>query len=491
MKRSFFYFAWREFIRSASVNKNIATKGLLIFLALYLSLAALAYGLMLSDHITRNFPGQPQVQVFNSLIFIYIGIDLVMRIFIQNLPTFGFQPFLTIPVKRTRIIRYMLSKSLLHFFNFVPLLLIIPFTLKSAGSELTGIQLSAWLFSLFFLILINHFLAIYLKWRTNESNWFFYGFLAIAVGIYCISYFGIFDITSNFGKIFDSVLQQPVLSLLFAFVATIFYFLNFRYIKSRFYLDELVSKKKNEAIHSFSWLNQVGDYGKMLSLEVKMIARNKRPRNAAMMSFLFILYGLLIYRQPEGKEVPMFMMVFGGMFMTGVFSMMYGQFFPAWHSRYYPFLMAQNVKMKQILQSAFFLMASTNIVFYLLSLGYILVSPKVIYVHLAVMLYNVGVNSFVIFALGLNSRKSVDLDQRAAFNYQGVGATQWLMTFPILFGPLAIYGLFYLAAGEIGALVALGTLGILGIILHPRLIEYFSKQYLKRKHKMIASYKAS
>ena len=81
------------------------------------------------------------------------------------------------------------------------------------------------------------------------------------------------------------------------------------------------------------------------------------------------------------------------MFMTGVFGMMYGQFFPAWHSRYYPLLMAQNVKMKQILQSAFFLMAATNIIFYLLSLGYMFISPKVLYIHFAVMLYNIGVNT--------------------------------------------------------------------------------------------------
>ena len=116
--------------------------------------------------------------------------------------------------------------------------------------------------------------------------------------------------------------------------------------------------------------------------------------------------------------------------MTGVFGMMYGQFFPAWHSRYYPFLMAQNVKMKQILQSAFFLMAVTNIVFYLLSLGYMFITPKVLYIHLAVMLYNIGVNTFVIFALGLNSRKAIDLEQRAMFNYQGMSATNWLITFP-------------------------------------------------------------
>ena len=173
------------------------------------------------------------------------------------------------------------------------------------------------------------------------------------------------------------------------------------------------------------------------------------------------------------------------------FSMMYGQFFPAWHSRYYPLLMAQNVKMKQVLQSAFFLMAVTNIMFYLLSLGYMYINPDVVYIHFAVMLYNIGVNSWVIFALGLNSRKSIDLDQKAMFNYQGMSATNWLITFPILFGPLAVYGIMAWAFGNIISLVILGTLGLVGIVLHPRLIDYFNRQYLSRKHKMIAGYKAT
>ena len=56
----------------------------------------------------------------------------------------------------------------------------------------------------------------------------------------------------------------------------------------------------------------------MLSLEVKMIARNKRPRTTAMMSILFIFYGLLIYKDYDA-EMPEFIFVLGGMFMTGVF----------------------------------------------------------------------------------------------------------------------------------------------------------------------------
>jgi len=490
MNRNFFYFGWRELSRSAYFSKNMAAKGVLIFLALYFSAVALFMGFNLSVFIEKSNPGQAQVPIFNSLIFAYVGFELVLRIMVQSLPTFGFQPFLLIPVKRKRIARYMLNKSLLHFFNVLPLFLVLPFTFKSAVHELETPVLIAWLASLFLMIFVNHFLAIYIKWRTNESNWFFYGFLALAAAVFAIDHFEIFDFTANFGKLFDFIVLQPVSVLIFPIAIVLLYNLNLKYLLNRFFLDEISQKKKEGMTHDFSWLNQIGEYGKMLSLEVKMITRNKRPRTTAVMSIIFIFYGLILYQDFDEKKAE-FILVLGGMFMTGIFSMMYGQFFPAWHSRYYPFLMAQNVKMKQILQSAFFLMAVTNIVFYLLSLGYMFVTPKVLYVHLAVMLYNIGVNSFVIFALGLNSRKSIDLDQRAMFNYQGMSATNWLITFPILFGPLAVYGILTYLLGNIAAYFILGGLGLIGIIIHPRLIDYFTKQYLLRKHKMIASYKAT
>ena len=490
MRRNLFYFAWRELTRSAYLSKNMAAKGVLIFLALYFSSIALFLGFNLSDHIARAHPGEPQVEIFNSFIFIYAGTELVLRIMVQNLPTFGFQPFLVIPVKRLRIARYMLNKSMLHFFNVLPLMLILPFAFKSAVQELQTSEMTAWLSALFFMIFINHFLAIYVKWRTNESNVWFYGFLAVAAGVFCIDYFGVYDITSGFGTLFDLVVHWPLAAVLFPVAVILLYVLNQMYLMNRFYLDELNKKKGTGKVYDFSWLNQVGEYGKMLSLEVKMISRNKRPRTTAVISFLFIFYGLLIYKD-YGEGFPDFILVLGGMFMTGIFGMMYGQFFPAWHSRYYSLLMVQNVKMKQVLQSAWFLMAVTNVIFYLLSLGYMFITPKVLYIHFVVMLYNIGINTFVIFALGLSSRKSIDLEQRAMFNYQGMGASQWLITFPILFGPVAVYGVLALSFGNIAACVILGVMGMIGIILHPRLIDYFADQYLKRKHKMISAYKST
>ena len=394
MKRNLIYFAWREFVRSATLNKSMATKGILIFLAIYFSLVGTFFGFQIAEQLS----GEPnRMESFNRLIFNYVGFDLIIRVMMQGLPTFGFQPFLVLPIKRKRIARYMLNKSVLTFFNVLPLFLLLPFVFKIAVNELAGATLAAWLVSLLLMIFVDHFLAIYIKWRTNESNVIFYGFIGMAAGIIAINYFGIFDINAAFGKIFDGVITQPALVLLFPLLIVLLYLFNQQYLWSRFYTDELSQKKKEGKAYDFTWLTQVGEYGKMLSLELKMITRNKRPRQTAFMSVIFIFYGLLLYQDADVKDIPEALYVLGGMFMTGVFGMMYGQFFPAWHSRYYPLLMAQNVKMKQVLQSAFFLMATTNIIFYLLSLGYMFVSPKVWYIHLAVMLYNIGVNSWVIF----------------------------------------------------------------------------------------------
>ena len=55
MKRNFFYFAWREFLRSASKNKNMATKGVLIFFAIYFSLVAFFMGFQLTENLKDLF----------------------------------------------------------------------------------------------------------------------------------------------------------------------------------------------------------------------------------------------------------------------------------------------------------------------------------------------------------------------------------------------------------------------------------------------------
>jgi hypothetical protein len=147
--------------------------------------------------------------------------------------------------------------------------------------------------------------------------------------------------------------------------------------------------------------------------------------------------------------------------------------------------------MKQFLRSFYMLVTVVSVICYLLTLPYALMYPKTIYTHLAMLLYNLGINIPLLFFIGLYSKKRLDLNQSSVMNYQGVGASQWLAGFPLLIGPILFYYLFKLAFGPVGGFAGLGALGIIGILLYPVIIDFFSKKYLKQKHQLIKNYKNS
>jgi len=147
--------------------------------------------------------------------------------------------------------------------------------------------------------------------------------------------------------------------------------------------------------------------------------------------------------------------------------------------------------MKQFLQSFYMLVTIVSVACYFITLPYALIYTKVIYTHLAMLLYNLGINIPIIFFIGLYSKKRLDLNQSSVMNYQGVGASQWLAGLPMFLGPISLFYLFKLAFGTTGGYIGLGVLGLIGILFHSVIIDYFSRQYLKKKHELIKNYKNS
>ncbi len=241
----------------------------------------------------------------------------------------------------------------------------------------------------------------------------------------------------------------------------------------------------------YSWLDKLGETGRFIALEMRLIWRNKRPRSVAMMTLIMLFYGLLLLRGEPGKELPEFAFIFSGIIMVGMFAISYGQFFPAWHSNYFSMLMCQRLKMKQFLLSFYMLVAVVSVASYLATLPYMFLQPKIVYTNLSMLLYNMGINVPVIFWIGLFSKKRLDLNQSSVMNYQGMGVSQWLGGLPMILLPwLLFYGL-RMVFGTTGAYIALGSIGLAGIISHSVIIDYFSKKYLKQKHQLIKNYKNS
>ncbi|PTN10567.1 DUF5687 family protein [Mangrovibacterium marinum] len=491
MKLNLYSFAWKEVRRSSSFGRSIATTIMLVFLALYFTLVFLSMGVFVIPKVlAEKYPGHEMTSVLNSYLLIYFAFDLAVRQMLQNLPTISFKPFIIQNIKRKQIARYLLTRSLLHFFNLLPFFMIMPLFFRIVIPDHSTAAALGWLVSIVLLILTNHFLTTYLKWWINESNYGFYVFAGIFCGLYAVDYFGIVDLTGLFGQLLDKVMQNPVLVLALFVIPVLFYWLNLRYLVANLYLNLVERKQKDSNVWDFSWMSRLGDYGKFVSLDVRMIWRNKRPRTQFLMTILFLAYGLLIYKDVD-KGIPEGILILGGLLMTGMFSISIGQFFPAWHSRYFSMLMTQNFKMKQFLQAFYYLNVVVSFVYFLVTLVYGIIDIRIIYFNTALFFYHVGVNINLIFLFGSGSKKAVDLGGSAMFNYQGMGASQWLIAFPLLVGPIVVFYLFKWTTDSIPALLMMGAIGIVGILLQPQLFNYFAKKYNKNKHRMIRDYKNS
>ncbi len=491
MNPTLFSLAWRETIRSAYWGKSLATNIGLGFLAIYFSASFLFLGIALPDILVKSFPNADPVSKFNGILLAYFAIDLILRQLMQKLPTVSFKPLLVQNIHRQTIANYLMVRSVFNFFNVLPFFLLLPVTFSLVSNAHSGLATASWLLAVFLLIFSNHFLAIYLKWWFNEAEYGFFILLAVLAALFALNHFAIIDFSGALGKLLDLVLAYPALALLFVLLPVLLYYLNVRFLLSRMFLNILSKKQKEEKISDYSWLNRMGETGRFIALELRLIWRNKRPRSVAMMTVIMFAYGLLIYRAQPGHEIPEFAYIFGGIILVGMFSISYGQFFPAWHSNYFSMLMCQRLKMKQFLQSFYMLVTVVSVICYFITLPYALMQSKIIYTHLAMLLYNLGINIPIIFFIGLFSKRRLDLGQSSMMNYQGMGASQWLGGLPMMILPIGFFYLFKFAFGTLGGYIGLGIVGFIGILFHSVIIDFFSKKYLKQKHQLIKNYKNS
>ena len=284
---------------------------------------------------------------------------------------------------------------------------------------------------------------------------------------------------------------RSVIYLLFVLIGVAgIYFLNFSYLKHNFYLDNsLQSKTQQEATTTdLGWTKRFGEIAPFLQLDLKLIWRNKRPRTTVWMSFLFLAYGLMIYTNPHYKDTPSFFVVVG-ILMTGIFMLNFGQFIPSWDSNYYGMMMSQNIPMKQYLTSKAGLMSVSIVVLAILSTPYLYFGWRILAINLACATYNLGVNIPILLFAGSYNKKKIDLEKSPFMNYQGTGATQWIVGLPLMIVPaLVFYGVSTILNPEI-ALIVLSSLGIIGIGMRSFLIDKIAEGFRKRKYATIEGFK--
>ncbi|MDL2140950.1 DUF5687 family protein [Flavobacterium tructae] len=483
MIKKFIYLEWKAFVRSASFGTSVVMKVLLGFLMVYFSLLFVGAGIG-AFYILKKMKLEPLVTINQFLIY-YFLFDLVIRLLMQAIPVLNIKPLLILPFKKPTIVHFSLGKTALSFFNWVHALFFIPFSivLVLEGYDLLGVIF--WFLAAFSLIYINNFLNIIL----SNIDKLFVVFVGAIIALGAAQYYKLFDITSFTMPIFQGFYATKGLFLIPALILIGLYLFTFKYFKNNLFLDAGLSQKEDIATtENLSWLNQFGTLGTFLKNDIKLIKRNKRSKTTLVMSFIFLFYGLIFF---GNKQQPEVMTIFAGIFVSGGFLFVFGQFVPSWDSSYYQLMMTQNIPYRGYITSKWWLIVIATFISTILASFYLFFGWQIYLTVVVGAIYNIGVNSHLVLLGGAFTKTPIDLSSaggafgdKKAFNVNAM-----LLTLPKILVPLGLYGIgLYLGNKTIGLALVAGA-GVLGFAFKEKVFSLIEKRYKIEKYSTISAYK--
>ena len=488
---------WKEFNRGKSVGGKLVAKILKWFWIIYFAFMSVMMGIIASAYggPSMEFPikenSTAPFEFVNGQLIYFFAYLIVMRYFIQSLPVLNIRALLLTTISKKEIVRFSLLKTVLTYFNILPLFFLVPFTLALSSDvenyDLLG--LVGWNIILLGLIYLTNFFNFLL----NNKNSLIYTVAGILGLIKILEYFSIIDFTIYSKEFFYLFYDIPYLSLF----TWLFVFWLYDYVKKYFlggmYIDTGLQVKIKEAkMEDFSWLDSFGKTATFIKNDLRLLKRSKRARTAVYMGIGCLFYGLIfIFSEDIYGPTGSF---FGYLFSSGGFLFMFGSFVPSWDSQYYPLMMTQNIEYKEYLNSKWSLMIIGTIISTILaSFIYSFFGINAVLAVLAGSAYNMGVNSYLTLWAGAYTKSPIDLNSSAnAFgDKKAFNAKTILVGLPQFALPMVVYYFGNLYYDHMTACLLVAGLGSLGIFLKPFAFNLIMKAYKSEKYSTLKAYKSN
>ena len=477
---------WKEKIRSPFWQKSIWLNIVLGILGAYLILNVLVIGYFADVILKKIFIDTDVVESFARILFYYFSFDLIFRFFAQQIPTISIQPYLTLPVQKSKLLHYPLIKSVSSFINVLALLLILPFFVKVICATYPGLFCFAWIITILSLIATNNFLNFSLKKYFSKRPLLVMFLLAMVGLIIFLDINKTLSVSVFFASALQSVSEKAFRVVFPLTIAASSYFLGYYLLKRNAYIEDVQTNQHANAA-SFSFLSHYGEIGNLMRTEIKMILRNKRPKSLLFISPIFLAYGFIFYKDPNIDNYMI--LIFLGFFLTAAFGVMYGQYSFSWESSYFDSYIANKISPFNYVKSKYLLFAVTSLICFLITLPYAIISYKIAFINAAMLLYNIGISSIMLLLFCTYNTSRIDLGRSQFMNYQGTGVTQFLSVIPVMGFPITVYLLFkYFGVPEY-SIYALGLIGFIAIVFNKYLLQVVERQFVKRKYKMALGFR--
>jgi hypothetical protein len=112
----------------------------------------------------------------------------------------------------------------------------------------------------------------------------------------------------------------------------------------------------------------------------------------------------------------------------------------------------------------------------------------ILYVNTAILLFNLGINSLYLLWTGTSNRERIDLEA-SYFTWQGKKGRQIGIVFLMIIYPLVVYLPFRIIVNEYAGLIAVGLIGLIGLIYGHIFLNKITLKVLKYKYEMAQGFR--
>jgi hypothetical protein len=485
--------AWMSFRRAHYFERNLGIKLVIGFVMLTLLWYVYLLARLLPGLLNQYFPyAEPHETFFSFLFLVYLS-DLLLRLFVQKVPSHRVAPYLHLPVPRNRLASYLLIRSWASPFNFYLLVLFVPFFRQvfpahEGAGLFWQVILGMWL-----LAAVNHAVLILLKTVMTPGRGVLAGMLLVAAvaGVGMGLFPDAFMMASRHTGLAIMQGHWAAFMLPVALIALMQYFA-FRSLRQGLYPEVRQTTRKNvkEGLMS-RMLAKTPRYGVYWVLEWKLLTRNKRSRNnlyqwPLILPFLIWILHSLIDRDNIGSAFLALLM------FSGSYGFFHLQYVYSWESRFFDFIATRNMALRNFILAKYYFYSLMAIVQFLVMLPFILiVKPVFTFMFLSLMLYAIGPVFFILFYFGVSNSTRLDPNKRATFNFEGTSGSLF-MTILLVFAtfiPVAVVGLLLPWGAFQSILMVTAFTGLAFSLSHQWWAGVVESRFEKNKYKNLDKYR--
>ncbi|WP_263834757.1 DUF5687 family protein [Salinibacter sp.] len=346
---------WHQRTRSPTWGRSLIGTLLLLLAAGYFGVLFVALGWFYPEIVAEVAPGQDPLRLLNGFL-LYGAVGLVpARFFLQRSAGTDVRPYLPLFLRRARVVRILQVLSSLSLLNLLPVIVLTALWGSTVFLATSAVGATYWAVGALLLVATTQFLNSLLRavWDWNAglvlgaaglvavlvvgSNWMRTGVLR-AASAWC---FG--------GLAAGRILPLIVMLAGTAALAVAAH----RMLRGRLY--SVLWDADSPRTQSTGVLQGVGHgRGRVVSLallDLKLILRNKRPRQMLGAGLLVIGPFLLILLL--GEKIPPMNEVIFGFLLSGHLGLTYTQFGYAWHGTHFDGLLARAVAPRLLVQAQF------------------------------------------------------------------------------------------------------------------------------------------